>query len=56
MRVTMPLPWALDHVHCYALAGDDGWTLIDAGLGTERDAGLVAARCWTAWAARCGGS
>jgi glyoxylase-like metal-dependent hydrolase (beta-lactamase superfamily II) len=33
-RVTLPLPWALDHVHCYALAAPEGWTLIDAGLGT----------------------
>ena len=33
-RITMPLPWALDHVHCYALEGSEGWTLIDAGLGT----------------------
>ena len=28
----MPLPWALDHVHCYAVAGADGWTMVDAGL------------------------
>jgi glyoxylase-like metal-dependent hydrolase (beta-lactamase superfamily II) len=35
VQVTMPLPWALDHVHCYAVAGDDGWSLIDAGLGNE---------------------
>ena len=33
-RITMPLPWALDHVHCYALEAPEGWTLIDAGLGT----------------------
>lgn len=33
-RVTMPLPWALDHVHCYALEAPEGWTIIDAGLGT----------------------
>jgi glyoxylase-like metal-dependent hydrolase (beta-lactamase superfamily II) len=33
-RITHPLPWALDHVHCYAVAGDDGLTLIDSGLGT----------------------
>jgi glyoxylase-like metal-dependent hydrolase (beta-lactamase superfamily II) len=33
-RITHPLPWALDHVHCYAIAGDDGLTLVDAGLGT----------------------
>ena len=32
-RVTHPLPFALDHVHCYAVAGSDGWTLIDSGLG-----------------------
>ncbi|MFM9124093.1 MAG: MBL fold metallo-hydrolase [Actinomycetota bacterium] len=30
----MPLPWALDHVHCYALEDPQGWTIIDAGLGT----------------------
>ena len=33
-RVTLPLPWALDHVHCYAIADDDGWTIVDAGLPT----------------------
>ncbi len=33
-RVTLPLPWALDHVHCYALEDPDGWTIVDAGLGT----------------------
>jgi glyoxylase-like metal-dependent hydrolase (beta-lactamase superfamily II) len=38
-RVTQPLPWALDHVHCYAVADDDGWTLVDAGLGTPGTAG-----------------
>ena len=25
-RITHRLPWALDHVHCYALAGASGWT------------------------------
>lgn len=34
VRVTQPLPWALDHVHCYAIEGPDGWTLIDTGVGT----------------------
>jgi len=33
-RITHPLPYALDHVHCYAVRGADGWTLIDTGLGT----------------------
>jgi glyoxylase-like metal-dependent hydrolase (beta-lactamase superfamily II) len=35
VQLTMPLPWALDHVHCYALAASGGWTLVDAGLGTR---------------------
>jgi glyoxylase-like metal-dependent hydrolase (beta-lactamase superfamily II) len=33
-RVTLPLPWALDHVHCYAVDDAEGWTLIDCGVGT----------------------
>src|SRR3712207_9446397 len=31
-RITFALPLGIDHVHCYALEGDDGWTLVDAGL------------------------
>jgi glyoxylase-like metal-dependent hydrolase (beta-lactamase superfamily II) len=35
LRITQPLPWALDHVHCYALVDEDGaWTIIDTGLGS----------------------
>jgi glyoxylase-like metal-dependent hydrolase (beta-lactamase superfamily II) len=30
-RLTHPLPYALDHVHTYALEDDDGWTIVDAG-------------------------
>ena len=41
-RITMPLPWALDHTHCYALEAPEGWTIIDTGLGTP---GTV--RRWT---------
>jgi glyoxylase-like metal-dependent hydrolase (beta-lactamase superfamily II) len=33
-RVRLPLPWALDHVNCYAVADADGWTIFDTGLGT----------------------
>jgi glyoxylase-like metal-dependent hydrolase (beta-lactamase superfamily II) len=33
-RVTLPLPWALDHVHCYAVEDAEGWTIFDTGLGT----------------------
>jgi glyoxylase-like metal-dependent hydrolase (beta-lactamase superfamily II) len=36
VRVTLPLPWALDHVHCYAVAEPAGWTLVDTGLGSNR--------------------
>lgn len=36
-RITHPLPWALNHVHCYAVAGSEGWTLIDAGLGRHAE-------------------
>jgi glyoxylase-like metal-dependent hydrolase (beta-lactamase superfamily II) len=30
-RVTHPLPYALDHVHTYAIEDADGWTIVDAG-------------------------
>jgi glyoxylase-like metal-dependent hydrolase (beta-lactamase superfamily II) len=32
-RVTLPLPTRPGHVHCYLLPGDDGWTLVDTGIG-----------------------
>lgn len=32
---TLPLPFALNHVHCYLLDDGDGWTIIDAGLNTS---------------------
>jgi glyoxylase-like metal-dependent hydrolase (beta-lactamase superfamily II) len=32
-RVTFPLPLGIDHVHCYLLPGEAGWTLVDTGLG-----------------------
>ena len=31
--MTLPLPSGPRHVHCYFLRGDDGWTLVDTGLG-----------------------
>ncbi|MGN6379947.1 MAG: MBL fold metallo-hydrolase [Gaiellales bacterium] len=46
VRVTLPLPWALDHVHSYALPDPGGWTIVDTGLGDaatrEAWAGAVA--------------
>jgi glyoxylase-like metal-dependent hydrolase (beta-lactamase superfamily II) len=32
-RVTLPLPARPGHVHAYLLPGQDGWTLVDTGLG-----------------------
>lgn len=32
-RVTTPLPTRPGHVHSYLLPGEDGWTLVDTGIG-----------------------
>ncbi len=32
-RVTLPLPTRPGHVHAYLLPGEDGWTIVDTGLG-----------------------
>jgi glyoxylase-like metal-dependent hydrolase (beta-lactamase superfamily II) len=37
-RVTLPLPARPGHVHAYLLPGEDGWTIVDTGLGLP-DAG-----------------
>ena len=34
-RITLPLPFGLDHVHCYLLRSSGGWTLVDTGLGSQ---------------------
>ena len=40
-RVTFPLPAPPGHVHAYLLRAQDGWTLVDAGLGLpELEEGL----------------
>ncbi len=36
----LPLPMALDHVNCYALEDDDGWTLIDTGMSSRHTKAL----------------
>lgn len=33
LRVTLPLPSGPMHVHCYLLREEDGWMLVDTGLG-----------------------
>jgi glyoxylase-like metal-dependent hydrolase (beta-lactamase superfamily II) len=37
-RVTLPLPTRPGHIHSYLLPGDEGWTIVDTGLGLP-DAG-----------------
>src|SRR6478752_3244105 len=37
-RTTFPLPFGLDHVHCYFLRTEQGWTLVDTGLGVAEPA------------------
>jgi glyoxylase-like metal-dependent hydrolase (beta-lactamase superfamily II) len=32
----MALPFALDHINLWLLEDDDGWTIVDSGLGDER--------------------
>ena len=32
-RVTLPLPTRPGHVHTYLLPGEEGWTLVDTGIG-----------------------
>src|ERR1700690_2778753 len=35
-RITLPLPFGLDHVHCYFVRlSSGGWLLVDTGLGTR---------------------
>jgi glyoxylase-like metal-dependent hydrolase (beta-lactamase superfamily II) len=37
----LPLPYRLDHVNIYLIEDDDGWAVLDTGLGTDA--------CRTAW-------
>jgi glyoxylase-like metal-dependent hydrolase (beta-lactamase superfamily II) len=40
LRLTLRLPWELDHVHAYLLRADDGWVVVDTGLGTPGNLAL----------------
>ena len=31
----MPMPGSLNHINLYLLRGDDGWTIVDTGLGDD---------------------
>jgi|SRR5690625_592245 len=35
-QITIPLPFKLDHVHCFMAEGENGYTIIDTGLNDER--------------------
>ena len=54
--VRMPLPFRLNHVNLYVLRGDDGLTIIDAGLHSKETAShwrrLLAAPPFTQYAVR----
>jgi glyoxylase-like metal-dependent hydrolase (beta-lactamase superfamily II) len=41
-RLTVPLPVRPGHVHLYLLRDDEGWTLVDAGLGVPELEELLA--------------
>jgi glyoxylase-like metal-dependent hydrolase (beta-lactamase superfamily II) len=49
-RVTLTLPTRPGHVHAYLLPGDDGWTLVDTGVGLPD-----AKETWTAELEQAGG-
>ena len=51
-RVTMPLPTRPGHVHCYLLPVDDGFMLVDTGLGLPDAARAVGGRARRARRAR----
>jgi glyoxylase-like metal-dependent hydrolase (beta-lactamase superfamily II) len=35
VRITFPLPFGIEHVHCYAIESGDGWLIVDTGLGVD---------------------
>jgi len=49
-RITLPLPTRPGHVHTYLLPGDEGWTLVDTGIGLPD-----AKETWAAELERAGG-
>jgi glyoxylase-like metal-dependent hydrolase (beta-lactamase superfamily II) len=49
-RVTLPLPTRPGHVHAYLVPGDDGWIVVDTGIGLPD-----AKATWAAELERAGG-
>ena len=38
--LSMPLPFALDHINLWLVSDDDGWTIVDTGIGNEQTRAL----------------
>jgi glyoxylase-like metal-dependent hydrolase (beta-lactamase superfamily II) len=38
--LSMPLPFQLDHINLWLLEDDDGWTVVDTGIGNEQTRSL----------------
>src|SRR5882672_1122110 len=38
--LSMPLPFALDHINLWLVQEDDGWTIVDTGIGNEQTRAL----------------
>jgi glyoxylase-like metal-dependent hydrolase (beta-lactamase superfamily II) len=38
--LSMPLPFALDHINLWLVSDGDGWTIVDTGIGDERTRAL----------------
>lgn len=34
--LTMPLPFELDHINLYLIRAENGWVVVDTGLGTSK--------------------
>src|SRR5437764_14971172 len=42
-KITIPIPFPLRTVNMYALVGEEGWALVDAGMGTPEARAALAA-------------
>lgn len=51
VRITFPLPFGIEHVHCYAIETGEGWLIVDTGLGVDN-----AEQRWVAALEHLGGS
>lgn len=38
--LSMPLPFQLDHINLWLIEDEDGWTVVDTGIGNEQTRGL----------------